>query len=199
MPGHQRGDLPGRGDQLDVDAVVTDVAVEWGTATGSVKAALGVRFEPRLAIRSRRSMTAASWRATTPSRSATPAGWIGSVDASTGGWLVATSTSPVSLPEDVTTIAGTPGEPESSTTKATALVEALRSAAAARWDVPDRQTTQLVECASPPCSTPRLGGGQLSTSAPRRSPASSEMRCGSRHRTGSPATASWRSTTSARS
>ena len=135
------------------DAVVTDVAVEWGTATGSVKAALGVRFEPRLAMRGAvddGSIVASHYAIPF----ATPAGWIGSVDASTGGWLVATSTSPVSLPEDVTTIAGTPGEPESSTTKATALVEALRSAAAARWDVPDRQTTQLVECALAPLFDP---------------------------------------------
>ena len=126
----------------------------------NVKAALALRFEPRLAMREavdEGSVLPSSYGIAFP----TPSGWLGSVDPNQGGWLVTTTSTVTTLPGGLTTIAGRPGN---SNTAATALVNAIRAAATARWQAHGREDGQLANCALAPLfdtSTWRYPAGDI--------------------------------------
>ena len=130
------------------NAVVTGVNVPLG---GSVKAALALRFEPRLAMRE----AVGDGGSTIASHYAiafdTPSGWLGTVDPSQGGWLVATTPAATTLPDGLTAIAGRPGNPG---TAATSLLNASRAAATAQWQAHGRQADQLTHCGLAPLFDP---------------------------------------------
>ncbi len=144
---------------LNVEAFLVDTANDtWGNVVtgvdvpfgGTTTAALALRFEPRLALR-----PAIDGGSTIPSQYAigfpTPAGWFGAIDPHAGGWLVTTTTSPVTLPDGLTAIAGRPGSPG---TPATALHAAIRSAATAQWEAYGRGAGQLAHCGLAPLFDP---------------------------------------------
>jgi hypothetical protein len=100
---------------INVEEFLVDPANEpWNTVvTGvqgnpfgaNVKAALALRFEPRLALRAAvddGSVLASSYGIAFP----TPSGWLGTVDVNNGGWLVTTTSTATTLPGGLTAIAG---------------------------------------------------------------------------------------------
>ncbi len=129
------------------NTVVTGVNVPFG---GTTKAALALRFEPRLALRE-----AIDGGSSIASHYAiefgTPPGWLGSVDPSNGGWLATTTTAATTLPDGLSTIAGRPGNPG---TAAAALLNAIRAAATAQWQAHGRQAGQLTHCGLGPLFDP---------------------------------------------
>ena len=145
---------------LNVEAFLVDsVNKPWNTVvTGvnanpfaaNVKAALALRFEPRLALRDAvddGSVIASSYGIAFT----TPSGWLGEVDADNGGWLVTTTATATTLPGGLTAIAGRPGNPG---TPASALLQAIRTAATAQWQAHGRGAGQLTHCALAPLFDP---------------------------------------------
>lgn len=127
---------------------MTGLTVDWAATS----AAVGLHFEPRLALRDEVTGPTSLPSSYAISVSA-PAPWIGSLDSDLGGWLAVTAPSADgrTVPDDLAAIVGHAKAAGSATAE---LVAAFRGAAGAQWDNHGRTAGQLTRCALAPLFDP---------------------------------------------